>query len=51
MTILEENLHNFQVVEHDPMLYEDAGHMGVHGPGPKTTREATILLYAPALDP
>jgi hypothetical protein len=25
MTILEENRHNFLIVEHDPVLYEDAG--------------------------
>ena len=27
MTILEENHHSFLVIEHDPMLYEDAGEM------------------------
>ena len=27
MTILEENRHSFLIVEHDPMLYEDAGEM------------------------
>ncbi len=27
MTILEENHHNFLIVEHDPLLYEDAGEM------------------------
>jgi len=27
MTILEENHHSFLIVEHDPMLYEDAGEM------------------------
>ncbi len=53
MTILDENHHSFLIVEHDPMLYEDAEpvveyvaqHMW------QTSREATILLYAPALDP
>ena len=25
MTILEENHHSFLIVEHDPLLYEDAG--------------------------
>jgi len=24
MTILEENYHSFLIVEHDPLLYEDA---------------------------
>jgi len=27
MTILEENHHSFLIVEHDPLLYEDAGEM------------------------
>jgi hypothetical protein len=26
MTILQENHHSFLIVEHDPLLYEDAGH-------------------------
>jgi len=53
MTILEENHHSFLIVEHDPMLYEDAGHMVeyVARALKQTSREATILLYAPALDP
>jgi hypothetical protein len=53
MTILEENHHSFLIVEHDPMLYEDAGHMVeyVAQALKQTSREATILLYAPALDP
>jgi hypothetical protein len=52
MTILEENHHSFLIVEHDPMLYEDAEHM-VEYVGQalrQTSREATILLYAPAMD-
>jgi hypothetical protein len=53
MTILEENHHSFLIVEHDPMLYEDAKQMVEYvGQALKqTSREATILLYAPALDP
>ena len=53
MTILEENHHSFLIVEHDPMLYEDAKQMMEYiGQALKqTSREATILLYAPALDP
>ena len=53
MTILEENHHRFLIVEHDPMLYEDAGEMVeyVAQALKQTSREATILLYAPALDP
>jgi hypothetical protein len=27
MTILEENFHSFLIVEHDPLLYEDAREM------------------------
>jgi hypothetical protein len=53
MTILDENHHSFLIVEHDPMLYEDAEHMidYVAQHLRQTSREATILLYAPALDP
>jgi DNA polymerase I len=53
MTILEENHHSFLIVEHDPLLYEDASEMveyiGQHLR--QTSREATVLLYSPALDP
>ena len=53
MTILEENHHSFLIVEHDPMLYEDAKEMVeyVAQALKHISREATILLYAPALDP
>ena len=53
MTILEENHHSFLIVEHDPLLYEDATEMVeyVAKALKQTSREATILLYAPALDP
>ncbi len=53
MTILEENHHSFLIIEHDPMLYEDANEMVeyVAQHMKQTSREATILLYAPALDP
>ena len=52
MTILEENHHSFLIVEHDPQLYEDAGEMVEYLAQAlrQTSREATILLYAPALD-
>ena len=52
MTILEENHHSFLIVEHDPLLYEDAGEMVEYLAQAlkQTSREATILLYAPALD-
>jgi len=53
MTILEENHHSFLIVEHDPLLYEDASEMieYVAQALRQTSREATILLYAPAQDP
>jgi len=52
MTILEENHHSFLIVEHDPMLYEDASEMVEYIAQHlrQTSREATVLLYAPALD-
>jgi hypothetical protein len=53
MTILEENHHSFLIVEHDPLLYEDAGEMVEYLARAlkQTSREANIMLYAPALDP
>lgn len=53
MTILDENQHIFLIVEHDPMLYEDAEHMVEYVAQHlrQTSRVATILLYAPVLDP
>jgi hypothetical protein len=45
--------HSFLIVEHDPLLYEDSQEMaGYLAQALKqTSREATVLLYAPALDP
>jgi hypothetical protein len=53
MTILQEDHHSFLIVEHDPMLYEDAGQMVeyVAQALKQTSREAAILLYSPTLDP
>jgi len=53
MTILQENHHSFLIVEHDPQLYEDAKEMVEYVAQhlKQTSREATVLLYAPALDP
>jgi hypothetical protein len=53
MTVLEENHHTFLILEHDPMLYEDAKEMVeyVALALKQTSREATILLYSPTLDP
>jgi hypothetical protein len=51
-TILEENHHPFLIVEHNPQLYERARDMAgrVADAMKRASREATILLYAPALD-
>ena len=53
MTILEENQHTLLILEHDPLLYEDAREM-VEYVG-RAMREAAnsaiVLLYAPAVDP
>lgn len=53
LTILQENHHSFLIVEHDPMLYEDAKEMVeyVAQAFRQTSREATILLYSPSMDP
>jgi hypothetical protein len=53
MTILEENHHTILIIEHDPTLYEDATEMVEYVVQAlrQTSREATILLYSPALDP
>jgi DNA polymerase I len=52
MTILEENHHTFLIVEHDPLLYEDASEMVEYVAQHlrQTSREATVLVYSPALD-
>jgi DNA polymerase I len=52
MTILVENHHSFLIIEHDPLLYEDASEMieYVAQAFRQTSREATILLYSPTLD-
>jgi DNA polymerase I len=53
MTVLEENHHSFLIVEHDPLFYEDAERRMVEYIAQalkQTSREATILLYSPALD-
>jgi len=44
--------HPFQIVEHNPLLYERARDMAgrVAQAMKQASREATILLYAPVLD-
>jgi DNA polymerase I len=53
MTILEENHHSFLIIEHDPLLYEGASEMieYVAQHLRQTSREATVLVYSPAMDP
>ncbi|MFZ3149641.1 MAG: hypothetical protein WA137_11445 [Methanothrix sp.] len=48
MTIQVENHHSFLIVEHNPLLYEDAGKMVKYLAQAlrQTTREVPILLYA-----
>ena len=53
MTILEEAHHSLIIVEHDPMLYEDAQEMAeyVSQALREAAKEAAVLLYAPGADP
>jgi hypothetical protein len=53
MTILEEAHHSLILVEHDPMLYEDAQEMAeyVSQALREAAKDATILLYASGADP
>jgi len=51
-TIVEENHHSFLIVEHNPLHHEGARNMAGHVAQAlkQASREAPILLYAPALD-
>jgi hypothetical protein len=53
MTILEEAHHSLIIVEHDPMLYEDAQEMTecISKALEQASYEATVLLYSPEIDP
>lgn len=53
MTILEENHHSLIIIEHDPMLYEDAAEMTeyIAQAMVEAAKESTVLLYAPVADP
>ena len=52
MIILEEARHSLIIIEHDPMLYEDAGEMteyisqGLHD----AAKEVAVLLYLPGTE-
>jgi hypothetical protein len=52
MTILEENHHSLILVEHDPLLCEDAREMTeyVSLALRKAAKEAAVLLYAPGTE-
>ena len=53
MTILEESHHTLLLIEHDPLLYEDAAEMAeyVSCALKDAAKEAAVLLYSPAMDP
>ena len=53
MTILEEAHHSLILIEHDPLLYEDAREMTEYVSHAlcDAAKEAAVLLYAPGIDP
>jgi hypothetical protein len=53
MTILGEAHHGLIIVEHDPMLYEDAQEMTeyISKALKQVSHEATVLLFSPEVDP
>jgi len=53
MTILEEAHHSLIIVEHDPLLYEDAQEMTEYMSKAlkQASHEATVLLYSSGIDP
>jgi hypothetical protein len=53
MTILEEAHHSLIIVEHDPLLYEDAQEMTeyISKALKQASHEATVLLYSFGIDP
>ena len=52
MTILEEARHSLILIEHDPLLYEDAVEMTeyVSKAMSDAAKEAAVLLYSPGTD-
>jgi len=53
MSILDEASHSIVLVEHDPMLYEDATEMVeyVSQAMREAAKESALLLYSPGSDP
>ncbi len=53
MTILEENRHTLLILEHDPLLYEDAREMVVFAAlaMKEASKSSIVLLYSSASDP
>lgn len=53
MTVLEEARHSLILIEHDPLLYEDAAEMVdyVSRSLGDAAKEAAVLLYSPSSDP
>jgi ABC-type uncharacterized transport system ATPase subunit len=53
MTILEEAHHSLIIVEHEPMLYEDAQELTeyISKALKQASYEATVLLYSHEVDP
>jgi DNA polymerase I len=53
MTVLEEAHHSLIFIEHDPLIYEDAAEMAwyLSKAMRETAHEASVLLYAPGIDP
>jgi hypothetical protein len=52
MTILEEARHTLIIIEHDPLLYEDAAELTefISKSMRETAKEAAVLLYSPTMD-
>ena len=53
MTVLEESHHSLLIIEHDPLLYQDAEEMTeyVSQAMRAAAKESTVLLYSPSTDP
>lgn len=53
MTVLEEAKHSLILIEHDPLLYEDAAEMVdyVSRALSDSAKETAVLLYSPSSDP